>query len=96
VSSEAPTPDAPNTLNRFAVGVNGDGWIVILNLPLLARLAPAPAEDHHGRPVSPALPEWPAVAPLAHPEALNLAAWLVAVSGQRAVFLRLLDAVERT
>jgi len=35
-------------------------------------------------------------APLTKSEALTLAAWLVAVTGERAVFLEMLDAIEAT
>ena len=84
------TSDAPNTMNKFLVGagVGERAGIVILNLPLLARrgdLQPGAG-----------MPEWPALAPLTADEAINLAAWLVAVSGKRAEFLRLLKAVEAT
>jgi len=84
-------PDAiPNTLNRFAVGVTGKGLIAILNAPLQARRRDFVEVEDAG------MPEWPAVAPLTAPEALNLAAWLVAVTGRRAEFNALLDAIEKT
>jgi hypothetical protein len=88
---------APDTINRFMVGANVAGQIVILNLPMGVRATvTTPAVDHEGTPVMPALPEWPAVGPLTAEEAINLAAWLVAVSGKRAEFVRLLAAVEST
>lgn len=34
--------------------------------------------------------------PLSHDDALNLAAWLVALTGEREKFLTLLDAIEAT
>lgn len=82
---------APATLNRFAVGV-GETGIVILNLPLQARRGDL-VEGGAARMAR--MPEWPAVAPLSRAEAHNLAAWLVALAGDRKGFLRLLDAVER-
>ncbi len=80
--------------NLFLVGAIGvtnsigtsETRVQILNLPLLARTIPGGG----------ALPLWPAPAPLSQNEALNLAAWLVAVTGRRADFLRLLDEVEST
>jgi len=83
-------PDVPATLNKFAVGVAGDGSIVILNAPLQARRRDFVEVEDAG------MPEWPAVAPLTVSEALNLAAWLVAVTGRRAEFNALLDAIEKT
>lgn len=88
---------APNTLNRFMVGSSVNGQIVILNLPMGVEAGvTTPAVDHEGTTVAPALPRWPAVGPINSDEAINLAAWLVAVSGRRAEFLLLLDAVEKT
>ena len=79
-------PEAiPDTFNKFAVGGTTDGGIVILNAPLQAMHRPGAG-----------LPDWPAIAPLSAAEALNLAAYIVAVSGRRAEFLALLDAIERT
>lgn len=89
--SSGPTVRAPlskpSTLNRFAVGA-AEAGIVILNLPLQNRRGDL--VDGHG------MPDWPAPAPLSRAEAHNLAAWLVALAGDRKGFLRLLDAVERT
>lgn len=80
-----------DTLNKFAVGVAGDGSIVILNAPLQADQA------RSKRIVEGAgLSAWPAVAPLSVSEALNLAAWLVAVTGRRFEFDGILDAIEAT
>ncbi len=90
----APPAAPPNTLNRFAVGAGGEffgtvpGQIVILNLPLNARRS----DQVEGT----AMPHWPVPAPLTADEAINLAAWLVALSGKRAEFLELLEAVMRT
>ena len=83
--------DEATLLNKFAVGVAGDGTIVILNAPLQARAARSRQLVRAA-----GLTEWPAVAPMTVAEALNLAAWLVAVSGRRADFDQLLDAIERT
>jgi hypothetical protein len=80
----------PDTLNKFCVGASIDGRIAILNVPLQARQLAT------GTDAIDSMPLWPAVAPLTASEALNLAAWLVAVTGRRAEFLRLLDAVEAT
>ena len=79
-----------DTLNKFAVGVAGDGRIAILNAPLQCRRRDFVEVEDAG------MPEWPAVAPLTASEALNLAAWLVAVTGQRSRFDALLDAIEKT
>jgi hypothetical protein len=78
------------TLNKFAVGAAANGTIVICNAPLQARRRDVLDDG------SLSMPEWPAVAPLTVSEALNLAAWLVAVTGRREEFNRLLDAIERT
>lgn len=79
------------------VGANVGGQIVILNLPLgVGATVTTPAVDGRGNPVAPALPRWPAVGPLTASEAINLAAWLVAVSGRKPEFLELLAAVEKT
>ena len=72
--------------NKLLVGGSTDGTIQILNLPMKARTSPGGG----------ALPLWPAPAPLRPDEAINLAAWLVALSGRRAAFLRLLDEIERS
>lgn len=73
-----------DVINKFLVGDQG-GKVMILNLPLQAR------------PTAPGQFEWPHVGPLERDEALNLAAWLVAITAvDRAEFLRLLDAVEAT
>ncbi len=80
-----------DTLNKFAVGVAGDGTIVILNAPLQAAAARSRQLVRAA-----GLTEWPAVAPLTVSEALNLAAWLVAVTGRRFEFNGILDAIERT
>jgi hypothetical protein len=75
--------DPPNTLNKFLVGALAD-QVVILNLPLTARRGMGE------------MPDYPVPAPLTPDEALSLAAWLVAITGRRADFDRLLDAIERT
>lgn len=72
-------------INKFAVAARGKE-IVILNPPLPAR---APERGGSG------LPGWPAVGPFSQDEALNLAAWIVAITGQRDRFLELLEQVER-
>jgi hypothetical protein len=75
--------DAP--FNKFIVGAEmGGDAIVILNLPITHR---------RGRG---SMPDFPVPAPLTKSEALTLAAWLVAVTGERAVFLEMLDAIEAT
>ena len=79
----------PDTLNKFVVGSAANGTIVILNPPLQARRRAAGIAGD-------TMPEWPAVAPLTVSEALNLAAWLVAVSGRRDEFDRLLEAIQAT
>jgi hypothetical protein len=79
--------------NKFCVTAyrptpDSDGCplVEILNLPLKAR-----TENGGG-----ALPLWPAPAPLRLDEAINLAAWIVAMTGRRAEFLRLLEEIERS
>jgi hypothetical protein len=42
---------------------------------------------------TPGMPLWPQVGPLSHDEALTLAAWLVAVIGQRERFNDLIDQI---
>jgi hypothetical protein len=73
-----------DTFNKFAVaGRIRDDQVLLLGLPV----QPAPNDPQRGYCVRPLSPD----------EALNLAAWLVAVSCRpRAEFLELLDAVERT
>jgi hypothetical protein len=74
----------PNVFNKFAVaGQIRDDQVLLLGLPVQR----APNDPDRGF----------CVRPLSRDEALNLAAWLVAVSGRpRAEFLALLDAIERT
>lgn len=71
-----PWPPSPNvtrnTINKFAVAGQGKE-IVILNLPIVAALREGGD-----------MPAWPTPAPLTKGEALNLAAWLVAITGERA------------
>ena len=75
--------DAP--FNKFVVGAAAGGdRIVILNLPITARAGQG------------SMPDFPVPAPLSKAEALTLAAWLVAVTGERAVFLEMLAAIEAT
>lgn len=85
-----PNPVDVDTLNKFGVGVTGDGKIVVLNPPLQARRLVT------GTDAMDTMPAWPAVAPLTVPEALNLAAWLVTVTGRRFQFDVILDEIERT
>lgn len=77
------------TLNKFCVGSHA-AQIAIANLPIAARWRADQIE------IAPPLPEWPGVALLTSDEALNLAAWLVAVTGRRREFLELLEAIEKT
>jgi hypothetical protein len=78
-------PDPVALLNKFLVGVQPNGQIRILNMPLQAR--------PEGLEIS-SLPQWPATAPLTADEALNLAAWLVEATGRRADLDRILDEIE--
>jgi hypothetical protein len=71
-------------MNKFLVGALADS-VVILNLPIT-----------HRRNEAMGMSEWPVPAPLTPDEALNLAAYLVAATGQRAKFLELLHAIENT
>lgn len=76
--------------NKFLVGTVGTGDVVILNLPLQARSAQQPStavdfvgpngQIQHLAGADPVGWRWPATAPLSRGEALNLAAWLVAVA----------------
>jgi hypothetical protein len=79
---------AVDTINKFAVGGAANGTIVVLNAPLQAR------RRVMGTNAMDTMPEWPAIAPLTVSDALNLAAWLVAVTGRRDEFGQLLDAIE--
>ena len=76
--------ERPDTFNKFAVaGQIRKDQVLLLGLPV--QRAPNDADRGY------------CVRPLSPGEALNLAAWLVAVSGRpRAEFLELLDAIERT
>jgi len=88
---------APNTINKFLVGARaGADQVVILNLPLQARAQLQLRTHDPNLDKADELPEWPAVGPLTPDEAINLAAWLVAVSGKKREFLELLAAVEKT
>ena len=78
---------AVDTINKFAVGGAANGTIVVLNAPLQAR------RRVMGTNAMDTMPEWPAIAPLTVSDALNLAAWLVAVTGRRDEFQQLLDAI---
>lgn len=86
-------PEKPDVLNRFAVSVHSSGQIVVLNPPLQPREVSTPLDNMRARHV---------VAPLSADDALNLAAWLVAVAhvsgggAARAAFDRLLDAILKT
>lgn len=73
-----------DTFNKFAVAGNiRPGQVVIVGLPVER----GPVVHERGF----------CVRPLSTDEALNLAAWLVAVSGRpRADFLELLTAIERS
>jgi len=86
-------PGKPDTLNKFAVAVHSSGQIAVLNAPLQAR-------DGVQSSGQDSMPRWPAIAPLSTADALNLAAWLVAVArvngATREEFDRLLDAIENT
>lgn len=80
-------PVGVDTLNKFRVGIASDGTIAVLNPPLQARrLVP-------GANLTDTMPEWPAIAPLTVAEALNLAAWIVAVTGRRFEFNSALDEI---
>lgn len=85
-------------MNKFLVGASADGKaICVLNLPMEYRLADVLKEIGILAASSPTdVRAWPAPAPFTPDEALNLAAWLVAVTGRRADFLALLDAVQAT
>lgn len=78
-------PVAVDTFNKFGVGGTSDGKIVILNAPLQAMHRPGAG-----------LPDWPAIAPLSPGEALNLAAWIVAITGRRFEFNAVLDEIQAT
>jgi len=86
-------PSPIDVANKFLVSVHSSGHIVVLNLPLQARAVSNPVDTA-------TLKHWPAVAPLTTDEALNLAAWLVAVAqvggATREDFDRLLHAVLNT
>jgi hypothetical protein len=74
--------DAP--FNKFVVGASmGGDAIVILNLPITHRRGQG------------SMPDFPVPAPLSKSEALTLAAWLVAVTGEREFPLRLTRAASR-
>jgi hypothetical protein len=70
-------------VNKFGVALEGD-TVVIRNLPLQAM----PAAD------APGGMKWPAPAPLSCDEAIDLAVWLIKVTGHRPMFDVISDELE--